>query len=161
MLGPMTYPLAALLVLAAAVGCQSARESRGQAKPDRIEVVVAPADGDVADIVRAELLGSRSASRRLLVYVSASWCEPCRHFEQAVESGALDAEFPDLRLLKFDSDRDDPRLIEAGYDSRSIPLFVVPGPDGRGSEHRHAGAIKGPGAVEMLVPRLHALLDER
>lgn len=96
--------------------------------------------------------------RRLLVYVGATWCEPCRRFHLAVQEGKLDSQFPDLRFLEFDLDKDQPRLVAAGYQSRLIPLFANPGPDGRASGRQMEGSIKGDGAVGEIVPRLTALL---
>lgn len=136
----------------------TAEPDRDQAKPaGGPEIVLAPAQGDVADLVKQEL--GRAQGRPMLVYVSASWCEPCRHFEDAVKSGQLAREFPRLHLYKFDFDRDEVRLAQAGYTSNLIPLFAVPGPDGRAGEQRMEGSIKGPEAVATnLVPRLRQLL---
>lgn len=119
--------------------------------------VPAPAQGDVAGFIKQEL--DRSQGQDTLVYVSASWCEPCRHFERAVKSGDLREVFPSLRLLKFDFDRDEDRLAQAGYAPERIPLFAVPGKDGRASDRSMEGSIKGPAAVTTnLVPRLRQLL---
>ncbi|MCA9700862.1 MAG: thioredoxin, partial [Myxococcales bacterium] len=54
-------------------------------------------------------------------------------------------------------DRD--RLAAAGYESKLIPLFVVPDADGRAGPRRTEGGIKGPNAVQNLTPRLQALLQ--
>jgi len=147
---------ACLVVLMAASACSQAEKTR---TPDRIELVAAPASGDVAGYVRSEQLRADRDGRSLLVYVSAHWCEPCRAFQDAASRGDLDAEFGRLRLLKFDLDRDQARLADAGYASEMIPLFVVPEPSGRGGPRRHAGAIKGEGAVDFLRAPLHGLID--
>lgn len=121
--------------------------------------VYAPAEGVVAGIVKQELDHARARSQDLLVYVSAAWCEPCKHFEDAVAAGSLREAFPRLRLLKFDFDRDEARLAEAGYFSDMIPLFVIPGEDGRATERRMEGSIKGADAVSTnIAPRLRQLL---
>ncbi|PRQ02149.1 hypothetical protein ENSA5_26080 [Enhygromyxa salina] len=120
--------------------------------------MAAPASGDVVEIVTRERERAAAEGRLLLVYVGASWCEPCEHFHAAVDDGTLDAAFPTLRLLEFDLDRDRDRLAAAGYSSRMIPLFVAPGPDGRAGPRRTEGGIKGPEAVEHLRPRLEALV---
>jgi hypothetical protein len=120
--------------------------------------IAAPAEGEVVDIVLAERERVEAEGGRLIVYVGATWCEPCAHFHEAVDSGALDEAFPRLRLLEFDLDRDQDRLVAAGYGSRMIPLFVAPAPDGRASPRRTEGAIKGPRAVEHIRPRLEAIL---
>jgi thiol:disulfide interchange protein len=122
------------------------------------ELIAAPADVDVVEYVNAERLRAQAEDRQLLVYVGASWCEPCRYFHDAALDGSLDQAFPRLRLLEFDLDRDGARLAAAGYSSRMIPLFVVPRPDGRAGPRRTEGGIKGPGAVDNLRPRLEALL---
>lgn len=122
-----------------------------------IEWVPAP-DGDVADVAQRELERSRKDGRALLVYVGATWCEPCQRFHKAAEGGEIPADLPATRMLEFDLDRDAERLEAAGYGSKMIPLFAVPGPDGRATAARMEGSIKGPGAVGNIVPRLRALL---
>ncbi|MGD0674317.1 MAG: thioredoxin family protein [Polyangiaceae bacterium] len=123
----------------------------------RLFFVQAP-DGSVDRIVRDAVAGAAGDHRRVVVYVGASWCEPCERFHRAVERGDLDTVFPDLTLLAFDADRDGSRLRAAGYGSTYIPLFVRPGSDGRASSEKIEGGIKGDGAVAQLVPRLKDLL---
>ncbi|MEZ4265659.1 MAG: thioredoxin family protein [Myxococcota bacterium] len=114
----------------------------------------------VAEVVREALARAEPSGARVLVYVGATWCEPCHRFLDAVRAGELDAVLPGLRLLEFDFDRDQARLAAAGYADQYVPLFVVPGPDGRGTARRSAGAVKGPGAVDFIVPRLKPLLAD-
>jgi hypothetical protein len=97
----------------------------------------------------------------MLVYVSASWCEPCKYFQQAVNSGKLPDSLKKVTFLKFDHDRDDVRLSEAGYGGRMLPRFVVPGASGFSTDRRFEGSIKGPGAVDNIVPRLEAILQKQ
>jgi hypothetical protein len=120
--------------------------------------VVAPA-GEGADVVRREAERASKDGRTLLVYVGAVWCDPCQRFHKAVEDGEISAGLPRLRILEFDLDHDADRLTAAGYASRLIPLFAVPGADGRGTDARMEGSIKGSGAVANIVPRLRALVD--
>lgn len=128
-------------------------------QPAHVELVDAPAAGDVATEVRSALARAHTDGRKLLVYVGASWCEPCRRFHAAAQAGALDHVFPRLRLFVYDLDRDGPRLSAAGYSSRLIPLFMAPAPDGRASGRHIEGSIKGDGAVAQIAPRLRALLQ--
>lgn len=137
----------------------AAAASADPAAPAGPVFVYAPAEGDVAALVAAALGRAHEQGRELLVYVSATWCEPCRHFEHAVESGALRDAFPRLQIFKFDLDRDRDRLAWAGYSSEMIPLFAIPGPDGRASARAMQGSIKGADAVPTnIVPRLRQLL---
>lgn len=164
-------PLLALLTLIA-VGCPAtpaADQGKTNHKPERTtateparshapEFVLAPDSGDVMELVLAELDRARADERLLLVYVGASWCEPCQYFHHAVEDGTLDDSLADVRLLEFDLDRDRDRLTAAGYSSRMIPLFVVPAPDGLAGPRRTEGGVKGPAAVDHLRERLVPLL---
>jgi thiol-disulfide isomerase/thioredoxin len=125
-----------------------------------VDIVAAPPDGDVQEIVRAELARAKGDGHRLLVYVGATWCEPCQRFHQAAKAGQVDARFPGMRLLEFDLDRDRDRLVKAGYASRMIPLFALPRADGTSSGEQIEGSIKGPGAVDQIAPRLTALLSK-
>jgi hypothetical protein len=122
---------------------------------DGVRFVEAPTQGDVAQLVRDMRARTHGA---LLVYVGATWCEPCQYFHRAVEAHDLDATFPGLRLLEFDLDRDATRLSAAGYSPRMIPLFAVPDSEGRASGHQMEGSIHGPESVQEIVPRLRALL---
>ncbi len=146
---------AALLALAVMPACQ--RPQRGS-RPAHVELVPAAA-GAVEGVVRGALAEARRDGRRLVVYVSATWCEPCERFQAAVRAGRLDSSFPDLRLLVFDHDRDVGRLAQAGYDGRMIPRFVVPSPDGRASDLRMEGGTKAEDTVATsIAPRLARLL---
>jgi hypothetical protein len=127
--------------------------------PTGIRFVHADPTGEVAEIVLRVRGETERAHRRLLVYVGATWCEPCQYFHRAADAHALDAAFPDLTLLEFDLDRDAARLQRAGYVSQMIPLFTRPGPDGRATAQHIEGSIHGPGSVAQIEPRLRALLE--
>jgi hypothetical protein len=169
----MRPELAAISFLAMmAVGCRATRsgsapdaESAASSTPAPVELrhlrlAEAPPAGDVASIAAAALAEAKRERRRLLVYVGASWCEPCRRFHDAAARGDLDESFGDLTLLEFDLDRDGERLAAAAYTARYIPLFALPASDGTSSGKQVEGAIKGEGAVAYLVPRLKELLAE-
>ena len=113
---------------------------------------------DVALAVRDAAARAQKDGRSLLVYVGATWCEPCQRFHHAVEQGELDSAFPQLSVLAFDTDRDGEALANAGYVSRLIPLFAVPNADGRASGRQIEGSVKGAAAASEITPRLRALL---
>jgi thiol-disulfide isomerase/thioredoxin len=130
----------------------------GTERPRGVEMVPAEAAGEVPAIVKRELERAARDHKQLLVYVGATWCEPCRRFHQAAAEHKLDRDFPQLRLLEFDDDRDGARLAMAGYSGQFIPLFARPGADGRGTGRQIEGSVKGDGAVDQIVPRLRTLL---
>jgi hypothetical protein len=116
------------------------------------------APGSVESAIVDRMAAARAAKRRFVVYVGATWCEPCQRFHKAAEHGELDATFPDLTLLEFDADADGRRLALAGYVSKYIPLFALPNGDGRASGQQIEGGVKGDSAVANIVPRLLELL---
>jgi hypothetical protein len=130
---------------------------RAADKQGHVVLVDAP-DGPAAPVVRDALSRASAERRRLLVYVGATWCEPCQRFHHAAEQGQLDAAFPNLTLLVFDGDRDIGRLKQAGYVSKYIPLFVLPNADGTSSGQQTEGGHKGEDAVAEITPRLQELL---
>lgn len=97
---------------------------------------------------------------RVLVYVGATWCEPCQVFHKALASGELDEVLAGTKFVEFDADRDRAELRAAGYAPKYIPLFSVPDHSGHASGRAVEGSINGDDAVKKeLVPRLLALLD--
>jgi hypothetical protein len=148
----------ALVACKSAPRTDAASSSAALNQPAHVAISPAP-PGAVAEIVRAALARANGERRKLLVYVGATWCEPCQRFHHAAEAGELDATFPDLTLLEFDADRDHGRLAEAGYKATYIPLFVLPNADGTSSGQQIEGSIKGDGAVRQITPRLKGLLE--
>jgi hypothetical protein len=160
---------ALLALLGLLLGCKSepavkpeptpAKPAPAQPTGPRLEFLVAP-EGEVASIVTNETERATKEGRRLVVYVGATWCEPCRRFHDAAVKGALDAALPPTRFLEFDLDRDEARLSAAGYKSEYIPLFALAGTDGRASGKQIAGSIKGPGAPDEITPRLVRMIEQ-
>jgi hypothetical protein len=130
------------------------------AKPHGVELINAPAGTtDVAALVRKTARQTAAEKRRLVVYVGATWCEPCKAIHEAAEQHRLDDTFPDLALLVFDLDRDGAALKQAGYESELIPLFVLPDADGRAGPRRQSGGVHEGDNVKLLTDKLHELLD--
>jgi hypothetical protein len=140
------------------VACSSS-EALPKAPPAPKKLVLLPAPaGEVATVVAREATRVQREGGQLLVYVGATWCEPCQEFHKAAEAGQLDTVFPGLTLVVFDADADGPRLAAAGYRSNLVPLFVRPAPDGSSSQRQTEGVHRGSDAVADLTPRLKELL---
>jgi hypothetical protein len=154
-------PFAAVAL--AAVICAGACQQPGARpaappRPELLEAGPGPADA----VVRAALADARRDRRRVVVYVSATWCKPCEEFQKSLRSGALDEYLPSLRLVKFDHDRDIERLTAAGYDGPWLPRFVLPDDNGRGTDRRVEGGTKAADTVFTSIgPRLQQLLGYR
>jgi thiol-disulfide isomerase/thioredoxin len=155
----------ALLVLTSGIACKmqeepvAKKEPEVAATPRPVRFVKAPPE-EVAKTVQQAVASARSDRRDVVVYVGATWCEPCQRFHAAAERGELDAAFPGLTLVEYDADRDAERLAADGYSSQFIPLFVVPNADGTASTRRFEGSIKGPTAVADITPKLRKILQK-
>lgn len=143
------------------VGANNTSSGSVSVKPTRLEGPVElldPKPGDANVAVVDAMMSAAGRNHRVVVYVGASWCEPCERFRAAAKAGKLDADFPGISFLVFDLDRDRDRLHAAGYQSKFIPLLVIPNADGSASRFHMEGGIKGDGAVAQMAPRLRDLL---
>lgn len=118
-----------------------------------VRVVVAAAESDALSVVRTERLKAKAEGRVLVVYAGAGWCEPCKRFKHAIQTGALDDKLAKTTLLVFDADRDTERLASAGYTFQFIPYVALPGADGHPSDTQEARA-KGSDAWRELLGKL-------
>ena len=142
------------VVLAVLVACSG--------KPaGRLELVEAPTATAPAEAIAAERAKAVQDGKQLLVYVGATWCEPCQRFHEAAQNGELDTTFGQLRLMMFDNDRDGDRLRYAGYIYEMIPMFAVPRADGMASGQQIEGGINSDAAVDEIRPRLQQLVGQR
>jgi hypothetical protein len=132
--------------------------AKSRAKPQLTHRPAPPAP--LEQFVQQHVEEADASGMRVLVYVGATWCEPCQRFHKALESGQLDESLAGTKFIEFDADRDRSELRAAGYGSKYIPLFSVPDQSGHASGRAIEGSIKGDDAVrQSLVPRLLALLD--
>src|SRR5580692_3512413 len=109
--------MARLVMFAAVVVAASCQAGGGSSSmpPPRLEMIEAPATTDVAAAVAAQVASATGGHKRVVVYVGATWCEPCRYFHDAAAAGQLDDQLGDLRVVAFDMDRDRDALGAAGY----------------------------------------------
>ncbi|MDB4996629.1 MAG: hypothetical protein JWM74_4061 [Myxococcaceae bacterium] len=113
------------------------------AKATGVRVIMAAQDSDALSVVRTERLRAKAEGRVLVVYAGAGWCEPCKRFKNAVQTGALDEKLSKTTLLVFDADRDTERLASAGYKFQYIPYVALPGADGQPTD---SGEARGKGS---------------
>lgn len=116
-------------------------------------VDVAAQDTDALSLIRTKRLEAKAEGRVLVVFASASWCEPCRRLKDEVHSGRLDGKLPNITLLAFDADNDKERLAGAGYTFQFIPFVALPGPDGHPVGTAEAKG-KGSNAWREVVAKL-------
>jgi thiol-disulfide isomerase/thioredoxin len=121
----------------------------------KIQVVNAAQDSDALSLVRTERLKAKADGRVLVVYVSATWCDPCKKLKEEIEAGRLDDRYGKTTLLAFDADKDLDRLGAAGYTFKFVPYVALPGADGRPAESQEATG-HGKDAWKELLGKLDA-----
>ena len=106
-----------------------------------------------------EASGARAAQegKKLVVYIGATWCEPCHAWHEALKNGTA-GPLPAVQFLEFDLDRDAEALAKAGYSTRVVPYFARPGRDGRASSVQFAGVRKGGDYVAEIRARVTEML---
>ena len=116
---------------------------------------------NVAQAVQKEAKQADSDGKVLVVYVGAVWCKPCKEFDEAAKRDDFGAELNHVRLMKFDWDRHQSPLNRANYGSQYLPLFVMPGGDGKGTDKRFFGSrYKGQKGIDDLKKRLAELTSK-
>lgn len=123
------------------------------------QLLPAPAAADVADVVTEQVRKAQPRGRKVVVYVGADWCAPCKAFREQLLAGAFDDLLAGTLFIEFDADIDRDRLTAAGYHSRLIPLLALPNSDGTCSAKRTEGARKGPDMASQIAHRLANLLS--
>jgi thiol-disulfide isomerase/thioredoxin len=121
----------------------------------RIRLVTAEQDSDALSLIRTERLKAKADGRVLVVYVSATWCEPCKKMKEEIDAGRLDDRYGKTTLLAFDADKDIDRLGAAGYTFKFVPYVALPGSDGKPAETQEAVG-KGATAWKELLGKLDA-----
>ena len=121
----------------------------------KIRLVLAEQDSDALSLIRTERLKAKAEGRVLVVYVSATWCEPCKKLKAEIEAGRLDERYGKTNLLAFDADKDIDRLGAAGYTYKFVPYVALPGADGKPADSQEATS-KGEDAWKQLLGKLDA-----
>ena len=129
--------------------------AEASAPRSHVKVIDANPDSDALSLVRAKRLEAKAEGRVLVVYVSATWCEPCKRLKAELDSGRLDDRLAKVTLLAFDADKDGDRLGAAGYSYRFVPYVALPGADGHPAESQQATG-KGGEAWRELLGKLDA-----
>ncbi|MFO0547615.1 MAG: thioredoxin family protein [Polyangiaceae bacterium] len=135
-----------------------AQSTSARAQGPKPEFVPVPAGVTGKTWIQSELARADRDGVKLVVYVGATWCEPCKAFHEALASGALDQKLAGVRFLDFDLESHAAALQDAECQSKLIPLFARPTTDGTCGAQRTEGGIKGSGAVDYMLPHLLGIL---
>ena len=133
----------------------SASPSPPPGERGKVVVETAKADSDAISAIRTARLQAKAANRVLVVYVSATWCDPCKKLKAEIEAGRLDDRLGKTTLLAFDADKDGERLLAAGYSFKFVPYVALPGADGHPADSQQATG-SGKDAWKELLGKLDA-----
>jgi hypothetical protein len=144
--GPTVSPTAVSSAVAPAASATPDATAAG----GHVKVVEATQDSDALTLIRTRRLEAKAESRVLVVYVGATWCEPCKRFKAEVQSGRLDDRLGKVTLLAFDADKDGDRLGASGYTYKFVPFVALPASDGRPADTQEATGKGGQAWRELL-----------
>ncbi len=82
------------LALLALVACSRSEPEVAASVGGKVEIVETPASGDLVTYVAGEVKRGEADRVPVLVYVGATWCEPCKELHAAAMAGKLDASAP-------------------------------------------------------------------
>lgn len=144
-------------VVAQPVVAVSTAQASSSNVAERSKLVVQPAeaDRDAISAIRSARLQAKAEGRVLVVFVSATWCPPCKKMKSEIDAGHLDARLGKTTLLAFDADRDEARLKAAGYAFKYVPFVALPGADGQPADSQQATG-EGKEAWKELLAKLDA-----
>ena len=121
----------------------SAAKSQIQKPKGRVEIIEAPDEDDTAGLVRRELARAKADGRTLLVYVGATWCEPCKAAVPALLAFAKERGTPVVAITDEGAEQldtffaswkgafpeivvsDEPRRSQNDYGISGTPTFVL------------------------------------
>ena len=77
------------VAVAAAPSVTAAPSAAASPTAARLRVIEADADDGAASLIRTKRLEAKAEGRKLVVFVSATWCEPCKRFKAEIASGRV------------------------------------------------------------------------
>ena len=101
--------------------------------PPFLLMELAPTQGDLTPLLRAQVERARVKSLRPLVEFYADWCPPCRAFQENLGDPRMIEALRGTYLVKINLDDWHDKLPGTGFVVRSIPAFYLVGADGRPS----------------------------
>jgi hypothetical protein len=101
------------------------------APPPFLLTEVAPTQGDLVPLLRAQVDRARDKQLRPLIEFYADCCPPCRAFPDNLGDPRMVDALRGTYLIKLNLDDWHEKLQGTGFVVRSIPAFYLVGPDGR------------------------------
>ena len=92
---------------------------------------LAPTQGDLTPLLRAQFERARGKQLVPLVEFYADWCPPCRAFQEHMNDPPMAEALRGTYLIKLNLDDWHDKLEGTGFTVKAIPMFFLIGADGR------------------------------
>lgn len=118
-----------------------------------------PSSGDLAQVLRIELLKAKTAGRKPFVEVGAEWAQPCRDLHNALDDPRMREAFAGTHVIYLDVDGWGDRLGRAGFNAVGVPVFFRLDAEGRPTGDTISGDAWGENTPENMAPPLKAFFQ--
>ncbi len=113
-----------------------------------------PSSGDLAQVLRIELLKAKTAGRKPFVEIGAEWAQPCRDLHNALDDPRMREAFAGTHVIYLDVDAWGDELGRAGFQAGGVPVFFRLDEEGRPTGETISGAAWGDNTPENMAPPL-------
>jgi hypothetical protein len=120
-----------------------------------VEVRVHPSGSEALSAVLArEAKKAGEKNLRPFVEIGASWCEPCRAIESAMDEPSMKTAFAGTYVIHLDASEWGGELGKVGLGSAQIPVFFALDASGKATGRRIDGSAWGESIPDNVAPKL-------
>ena len=119
------------------------------------------ADGQLAELLKAEAAKARQLGQTPFVEFYADWCPPCNALRQSLGDEQMVDAFAGTYIIQLDTDEWKSKLPGTGFDVRGIPAFFELDHEGRPTGRTITGAAWGEDVPENMAPPLKSFFQKK
>lgn len=125
--------------------------------PKRFTIVrLDPADGELSDLLEAEVQKAEELGREPYVEFYADWCPPCNALRKSLADERMVEAFAGTYIIQLDLDQWRSKLAGTGFDVDAIPVFFEIDNSGKPTGRIITGGAWGEDIPENMAPPLKA-----
>lgn len=148
-----------MIALLLALGCASPPPPQAAPKPP-IHTSDLPDGSDVSAGLRGAVGEAERAGLKPVLYLGATWCQPCVAYERALFHPEMVAAHANVLLVKADFDRHGSALEAAGFVASGVPFWCHLDREGGNSGRCITGAAWGEDTPENMAPVLRPFFSD-
>ena len=152
--------LVPLLILVACDDGKASTESpdgdtKAEAKPAAEAWSKVAAGASLAGKIKARVADAEKAKLKPVVYVGATWCEPCLAIKKHRDDPRMKEAFTGVAIIEVDMDQwKSEQFAELNMKPSAIPVFYAVGSDGKATGKEIDGGAWGDNIPENMAPPL-------